>query len=469
MTYDVAIIGGGFAGLTAANHAALGGARPIVLEAGEDDLYMCNSRVATGALHVAFHGPEEPAEDLYAAIIDGSDGTARPDLARTVADNAQATIDWMRDEGTDFLQHPRRSWGMPMMAPGRAMRAGLDWEKSGPNLFLQSLGKKLAARGGELRRGARVASLVVEDGAVTGVVLANGKRIAAKAVVIADGGFQADRELIAEHITADPQKVRQRNTETGRGEGLRMAAAVGAALVGLETFYGHVLSRDALTNEKLWPYPQLDVLCAKGMVVTEDGRRFCDEGLGGIYVTNAIAGLADPLSATAVFDSSVWEDAKESDIVPPNPSLAENGGTVLQADTLTELAAKAGLDAAGLAATVDGFNRLVRAGDAPALSPTRTTEAFQPHLCEKAPFYAIPLCAGITVTSGGVVVDGRARVLNTAGEVIPGLYAAGSAVGGLEGGPRAAYVGGLIKAFGIGRVAGREIASTITGRAPDSV
>jgi len=82
MTFDVAIIGGGFAGLTAANHAALGGLRPLVFEAGDDDLYMCNSRVATGALHVAFHGPEESAEDLYTAILDVTDGTAREDLAR---------------------------------------------------------------------------------------------------------------------------------------------------------------------------------------------------------------------------------------------------------------------------------------------------------------------------------------------------------------------------------------------------
>ncbi|CAN0578909.1 unnamed protein product, partial [Laminaria digitata] len=227
---------------------------------------------------------------------------------------------------------------MPMMAPGRAMRAGLDWENSGPNLFLQMLGEKLPARGGALRRGVRVSAILMEDGAVAGVALENGERIAAKAVVIADGGFQADRELIGRHITPDPAKVRQRNTETGRGDGVRMAADIGAALVGLDKFYGHVLSRDALTNENLWPYPQLDVICAKGMVVTADGNRFCDEGLGGIYITNAIAGLADPLSATAVFDSSVWEDAKENDIVPPNPSLVENGGTVMQADSLAELA-----------------------------------------------------------------------------------------------------------------------------------
>lgn len=469
MTFDVAIIGGGFAGLTAANHVALGGLRPLVFEAGDDDLYMCNSRVATGALHVAFHGPEESAEDLYTAILDVTDGTAREDLARAVADNAQATIDWMREEGGEFLQHPRRSWGMPMMAPGRAMRAGLDWENSGPNLFLQMLGEKLAARGGELRRGVRVGSLVVEGGVVTGVALESGERIAAKAVVIADGGFQADRELIREHITVDPQKIRQRNTETGRGEGLRMAADIGAALVGLDKFYGHVLSRDALTNENLWPYPQLDVICAKGMVVTRDGGRFCDEGLGGIYVTNAIAGLADPLSATAVFDSSVWEDAKENDIVPPNPSLVENGGTVLQADTLAALAAKAGLDAGGLAATVEEFNGMVRAGSAPALSPLRTTKVYPAHMFEKAPFYAIPLCAGITVTSGGIAVDGRARVLDRTGAPIPGLYAAGSVVGGLEGGPKAGYVGGLIKAFGIGRIAGREMAAQIAGSAASTV
>lgn len=461
MTFDVVVIGGGFGGLTAANHAALGGLKPLVLEAGSDDLYMCNSRVATGALHVAFRSPEEPEDDLYQAIMDQTSGTAGQDIARTVAANAQATIDWMRDEGCEFMQHPRRSYGLPMMAPGRAMRAGLDWEKSGPNRFLQALGEKLAARGGELRRGARVSSILNENGAVTGVVLADGERISAKAVVIADGGFQADRELIGEHITADPAKVRQRNTETGRGDGLRMAAEIGAALIGLDKFYGHVLSRDVLTNENLWPYPQLDVVCAKGMVVTPDGKRFCDEGLGGIYVTNAIAGLTDPLSATAVFDSSVWEDAKESDIVPPNPSLVENGGTVLQADTLAELAAKADLDLAGLTATVDEFNGMVRAGSAPALSPERTTKTYPAHMFEKAPYYAIPLCAGITVTSGGVAVDGRARVLDTTGAPIPGLYAAGSTVGGLEGGPNAGYVGGLIKAFGIGRIAGQQIAAAL--------
>lgn len=462
MSFDAVIVGGGFAGLTTANHIALAGLRPLVLEAGSGDTYMCNSRVATGALHVAFRSPEDPADELFDTIMADTDGTARPDIARALADNAQATIDWMREEGCEFMQHPRRSWGMPMMMPGREMKAGLDWEKSGPHLFLTSLAAKLAERGGELRRGERVAGLRVSDGQVTGVELEGGEVIDARAVVIADGGFQADRELIGRHITQSPDRVRQRNTETGRGDGLRMAVAAGAMTTGLDKFYGHVLSRDALTNENLWPYPQLDVICAKGIVVTTDGQRFADEGQGGIYVTNEIAALDDPLSATAVFDRTVWEDAREADIVPPNPSLTDNGGTVIQADNLADLAVAAGIDADGLAATVNDFNELVRAGSAPALTPARTTQTFPAHTIDKAPFYAIPLCAGLTVTSGGIAVDGQARVLADSGEPIGGLYAAGSAVGGLEGGLRAGYVGGLIKAFGIGRIAGRSIAEALS-------
>jgi fumarate reductase flavoprotein subunit len=456
-----AIVGGGFAGMTAANRLAEAGRKPVVFEAGSEPLYMCNSRVATGALHISFHSPLEPADDLYDAIIKGSDGTARPDLARAVADRAAMTIAWMRERGSEFEDHPRRMNGVPMMAPLRRMTAGLDWEESGPNLFLQMLEARLVRCGGALRRGCRAVEILRDGDGISGVVV-DGPRgretVRTRHVIVADGGFQADIDLVARHISKAAAKLMQRNTGTGRGEGLRMAAAIGAATVGLERFYGHVLSRDAMTDDRLWPYPQLDVICAKGIVVTPDGKRFDDEGCGGIYMTNAIARLGDPLSATAVFDATVWADAKDSDNVPPNPSLTDNGGTLISAGSLDDLAARAGLDAAGLKATVAAYNAAVASGRAGALSPVRTVDAYRAHPVTQAPFYAAPLCAGITVTSGGLSVDGRARVLDGAGKPIPGLYAAGSAVGGIEGGPRVGYVGGLIKAFGIGLLAADTIA-----------
>jgi len=59
---------------------------------------------------------------------------------------------------------------------------------------------------------------------------------------------------------------------------------------------------------------------------------------------------------------------------------------------------------------------------------------------------AIPLAVGITYTMGGVRIDGRSRVLRSDGAAIAGLYAAGATTGGLEGGPRSTYLGGLVKA-----------------------
>ena len=57
METDLAVVGAGVAGLTAANRAAQLGARVLVLEAGEDERYACNSRIATGVLNVAHTDP----------------------------------------------------------------------------------------------------------------------------------------------------------------------------------------------------------------------------------------------------------------------------------------------------------------------------------------------------------------------------------------------------------------------------
>jgi fumarate reductase flavoprotein subunit len=76
------------------------------------------------------------------------------------------------------------------------------------------------------------------------------------------------------------------------------------------------------------------------------------------------------------------------------------------------------------------------------------------------PFYAIPACAGITYTMGGPVIDSHARMVSRAGHPIGGLYIVGAASGGIEGGPRPGYVGGLVKAAVTGLAAAEHIVST---------
>ena len=463
MSVDVIVIGGGFAGLTAANRCAEHGLKAVVLEAGDDAFYWCNSRITTGALHVAFRDPLEPANGLFDAVMEISGGTARRDLTRALTSRASATVDWMIAEGADFIDHPRRATGVKMLAPLREMRSGLDWEQSGPNLFLQVLEASLARRGGELRRGCRATAIDRDDGRITGVTIDGPdgtESISSRAVVIADGGFQANQELVGRHISPRGGDLQQRNAGTGRGDGLRMATEIGAAAVGLETFYGHVLSRDAMDNDALWPYPLVDLICARSLVVDRAGRRFADEGQGGIYMANAIARLEEPLSATAIFDASIWQDALNLETVPPNPSLPDAGGTVIEAADLETLAARAGIDPAGLAATVAAYNGFVRGNAAGVIEPARTTDLIEANPVTNPPYYAIPVCAGITATSGGLAVNWRGEVVDPDDRPIAGLYAAGSAVGGIEGGPHAGYVGGLIKSFGIGLIAADSIAET---------
>lgn len=86
---------------------------------------------------------------------------------------------------------------------------------------------------------------------------------------------------------------------------------------------------------------------------------------------------------------------------------------------------------------------------------------FKPVAIRRPPFYAIPLCAGITYTMGGVAIDNQCRVLHNQGYPIEGLFAVGSTTSGHEGGPVAGYTGGLGKALTFGWHAGNRIAATI--------
>ena len=75
------------------------------------------------------------------------------------------------------------------------------------------------------------------------------------------------------------------------------------------------------------------------------------------------------------------------------------------------------------------------------------------------PFYAVPLRpVTVNVTGAGLRVDDHARVLDTGGRAVPGLYAAGECVGGLLGPVYLGSGNSLGLACGIGRIAGEAAA-----------
>ena len=464
MPYDLVTIGGGFSGLVSAARAAELGLKVAVLEAHTEDRYPCSSRYTTGVSNVMGLAILADPDVLYQAIIDGSGGTANPALARAVADNGKRAIDWLAAQGGRFItralqkDHP----GQKVLAPPRRLIAGLDWEGRGGDVVMRQLEQNLVKRGGVVQRGIEVTELVVENGACVGVIARqNGAsvRIDARAVVIADGGFAANPLMVAQYITPRADRVLARVGPGANGDGIRLAEAAGVAIGGFGAFYGHVHHRAAMQNPRLWPYPHLDAVAEVALLVGPDGRRFTDEGLGGVCQANAIARLADPLSAHLIMDDAMWQaEPKLTTTVAANSAMVTAGGALISAPDLDALAAKVGVPASALADTERAHNEAVAANHFARLAIPRSIKKHKPMAFTAPPYHAVPLCAGITGTMGGVVIDAQARAQKREGGVFDGLYAVGTPVAGLEGGPRAGYVGGLSKAFILGLLAAEQAA-----------
>lgn len=471
--FDVVVVGAGFAGLVAANRAAQLGNRVCVVEKGADADYACNSRIATGVLSVAHGDPRRDADDLFAAIMEDTEGHADPDLARRLALTVGRAMLWLNSEGVKIVKVAMGGRARWILAPPVPIRPGQHWRGRGPDQSLKRLARNLRMRGGEIRLSTRATGLLMRDGVCHGIRVETSsgyEEIAAASTLLADGGFQAAPDLCARFISPNPAGLVQRNAGSGCGDALRMSEDAGARLTGTDAFYGHVMAADAARHRDLWPYPTIDTLASSAIVVDRSGRRFLDEGLGGIPMANAIARLADPLGATAIFDDLQWQGAGTAELIPPNPYLERLGGTLSTADTIAGLGAVLNLPAGSLEETVAAYNAAVRNGTPHELTPPRSPgRAFgQPRggrrrlpltPLVRPPFRAIRMAAGISYTLGGIAIDERARVLSRAGDPIAGLFAAGSASGGLEGGPLPGYLGGLFKAFCFGLVAGESMAT----------
>jgi len=453
----------------------------VVLEQGRDTDYECNTRISGGVMVVGGRSASAPASELEPAVQTASFGAIDATLGRLLASRAGDAISWLADHGARFEPLTFQA-GMTfdeVLAPTGLRTTGVDWAGRGPDLLLRRLAERLAQAGGELRMGQTATSLLYEDGDIVGVrAVRHGVQLELRAgsVVLADGGFQADPELVSEHIAPNVHQVLVRAAPSGRGWGLRAAAEAGAQLVGLDSFYGHLVSVDALHDDRLWPYPVLDPLVDVGIVVDRSGRRFTDEGAGGVDVTNQLAHREDPF-AYVVCDDDAWRGTAASAQHPPaiNPALDAPRYTVPPFASSAELAAIAGIPIDSLVETVAEYQRAVadpcRVLDVPRTRPDGQRMYGSPPPAElpqlrAIPLLAIPVVPGISFTMGGPLIDTSARVLDDADRPVAGLYAIGATCGGFERGPVVGYAGGLVRSVVTALAAAEHIAEA---RAPDLV
>lgn len=463
--FDVLIIGAGLSGLMTACVCAKEGLDVLVLESSNEKDYLCNSRLTGGIFHLAFHGVYEDEAVIYEAAMKVTNGFADQDLLKVIVKDAKRSIDILRSLGIPFIRNGGELWQGRVLAPPVLPKLDRQWKGRAGDIMLRTLEVRLSEFNGSILRGHRVDKILMKDGNYVGLSGAmNGSTnnaeswcIYSKTVVIADGGFQANLNDLKKYISPYPINIVQRNAKTGVGDGIRIAKEIGASLVGLDKFYGHVLSRDALHNEQLWPYPWVDELSRSCIVLNSQGERFVDEGFGGVHIANALAKLSDPASAIVVFDHESWLGPARQRALSTNPFLVKAGATVWSALNFDELSNLAGVPAVSLSRSIAEYNEAIESDNLHLLIPSRTTQRYPALKIQKPPFYAIPVSPGITYTMGGIKIDSYSRVLDEHDKVISGVYAVGSTTGGLEGGEMSGYIGGLCKAAVTGLRAGEHI------------
>lgn len=300
-----------------------------------------------------------------------------------------------------------------------------------------------------LRTNSPLVELVTTSGGVVGAVIEeDGRRRAIRArsgVLLAAGGFENNPALRQRFgVPGDARDTMGAPGNTGLA--LQAGMAVGAAIDLMDQAwwspgFTHPDGRSAFS---LW--------FTGGIFVDQDGKRFVNESAPydriGKSIIERIARGAMTLPYWMIYDD---RDGPVPPVKATNVSMVESeqyveAGLWHTADTLPELAAKIGVNADNLMSTVKRFNKFVAAGVDDDFG--RGDEAYDRAFSagqspmvpiEKAPFHAAAFGLSDLGTKGGLVTDSHARVLDTDGKPINGLYAAGNTMAAVTG---TAYPGG---------------------------
>ena len=451
-TFDTIVVGSGIAGLSAAVTAQQNGSRVAIVERAPLEERGGNTRYTESFWRMKSEDAvSDDFEDRFAENSGGwpdlsiledlvrdrenqpavlrSLGVVDPHLIATIAEEAPKALKWLKTFGIkfDFLPLYFLSQSTTRMGP---IGGGLA--------LVNALGEYADKEEGITWFYETAARSLVQDnyGTVIGIkaISRNNSPIELKAknIILACGGFEGNPEMLSHYVGSQAQFIRpvSRGGHYNRGEGIKMALEIGAAPCG---DYGSFHAQPVDPRSKDWEPVVLNY--SYGILINESGLRFTDEApalVDSTYeaVTRVIMQQRNGL-AYAVFDKKLddiqnW-NATVRTRVPP-----------LEANTLEELAELMKIDTAEFMNTVRSFNA----------SCPETTPSFDPlapdglrtdglsinksnwsRPISSPPFRAWPIICSNCFTFGGLKIDENARVINTEGDIIPGLYAAGEVAG----------------------------------------
>ncbi|MGG5330797.1 FAD-dependent oxidoreductase [Enterococcus sp. AZ163] len=441
-TADVVIVGSGAAGISAALRADQLGLKTILLEkmsfvGGAISISGGNQVVMGSKLQAEAGVTDDTAELMVEDFLKNGSGKNVPELVNLLAQNVGQATDWVHEYmGVEYDM----KGGLHVLAEYRKNRE-LAYEDGGHG-FAASARKALDSSNVTIYLQTKAEELIAdESGKIIGLkaIEETGKthNITAEAVILTTGGYGNNPNLLSKELN----KVLFYGTKSSTGDGLLMATAPGIDADTRLMEYGKIYPNGVEVSKgyaKSTIGGNIAVLKENGLLVNIDGKRVVNERASNKEVLEKLL-EQNPQMLYILLDQEHFE--KFSDAVAEGGIAREdlerwisnNGmGTpkAFRAESLNELAAKAGMPGNSLAETVALYNEYVAKGE---------DEEFgrQPEFLQKpvgdGPYYLIEQKPRFATTMGGLVANDHLEVINKSGEPIQGLYAAGEVVGGVMG------------------------------------
>lgn len=486
-TADVVIIGAGGAGMAAALSAVESGAESVIIlertpRTGGSLNYTSGSMSAAETTIQKEDGIED-SKDLFVQDIihNGTKfgGQVNVSMIRAFVEEDTATFEWLYENGLkDYTFNTDKAGNRAVFAPEHDLysvprtykAAAMDRTKYKAPAH-EILDRLLAAEPKiqVVFNTAAVELAANEQGQVLTVIGTHddgsGTRYdAAKGVIVATGGYSANKELMAQYAEFG-QYYLAGGPAGADGNGLLLMQKVGGALneasmgaipifpMGLES--ADLPGTGSIASTYTWK--------AGGITVNKNGARFMNEQDANNAAREEALTLQPEAIQYDIFTDKVVEDLRAAggagmyDFMFAGEDTPGHR-TLVEAASLEELAGKLGIPADALTATVEEYNALVEAGGTDSFGRTYDSEMNTFKLAvnqlEGDRFYAVPLKALCVMTLGGINANPEMQVLDQSGIPIPGLYAAGEIIGGIWG----KFVSGgtgVMGAITLGRLAGR--------------
>ena len=420
---DLVIIGGGPAGLAAAISAREAGLKNIILIEKLDILsgngkYDMNFYDLINSEAQKANGINDSVEAL---IADNSNPLDTPERIRAQAEGAFVLDKWLRsfDVNLNYNYGKRGHMAEADAYAGAHIQDGME--------------KKIKELGIDVRTRTKGLDLIMKDGKVAGVKVQNKNNfydINAKAVILATGGFSANKELLKKYVPGS--------------EVFQTSNQLGATGDFIPVFEKNNIKTANLEVLNIFPFiiRQTRDLTGGGdgfILVNKEGKRFTSESI--TYATRFSTAqkiLAQPDSAAFyIYDQKLYDSSYRL-----QKHTAQ--GLHTKANTIDELADKLGIDKDNLKETVKEFNMAVRGEIKDPFREKPTKKEFM----SEGPYYGVQVESAVHMTRGGVVADEKTQVYYENGKVVKGLYAAGEVANSNSGAYSAAVI--------FGRIAGEE-------------